>query len=237
MSFIHLNDMNIKSLIREENLSIKDILLKKYTREAITSESYMKILSQPTNTCPIIDKAIEENNLFISKLSALESDGKSNLKARAVEDECGSNCEECLKNNIIKIENFNSSLQDSQEYLEQINNHLETLRKNCENLRLYGHDLKDLIWKFYEEGKVCKESYTLLKSKKPKDEISQKVLEKVFDKIDLSVPEFEDSWCKFRCYNNRENNTLEGHFENMNIEVNYSEHIENAFNNLYIIDE
>lgn len=229
--------MKIKSLIRIQTISVKDIYLNKYTDQAITSETFFSCPPQPTNTCPIIDSAISDNNALINNLASLEKDCASYLKYKPEEHE-GCNCEEVLKDNLIQLQFFHDSIVNAQSELCEMNDLLELLRKQCEKRRMYGQELKDLLWSYLDKEislDEVLESLKVLKATQKGDDVYEKSIENAFDRIDLSH-KYNDCYCKEKCTNYVLNSNLQDLFDHT-VSIEYSEYISHCFKNDYAIDE
>lgn len=222
--------MRIYSSFRSIPLSLKDVLLNKHLSVKQTSENFLGVDKQPDNTCPIIDKAIEEIGAVCDSLYFHKRDVKAYGSYPRECEECQSNCKETYTSNLRNLEILSDEMSDSAKIYNDMINSLEVLRNNCSELRNYILDIKDHMWKLVEKKELSEDNLDQIKKSIPED-IDLNYFFKNHDKMQLTYPSFESTSCDENCLNNRLNNELESCFESIHIELPLSSFIEKAFDN------
>lgn len=203
--------MKLKSKISEINLQPKDIVLQKRTKWALTTETYLKIPEQPKNTCPLIDKTIEQldKSFFENRFSSIneiihELSGllKSN---KPKEDETATcNCYEEYKDNYREFEHFLYTLKDvSENKIKVFKRDFESFRTSCELIRAYGDELKTLLWENFKSNEELVEAYNKHLLTKPELSMTFEKIDKNFEELSkqISLPNYSNIQCKEYCDN------------------------------------
>lgn len=124
----------------------KEITLNKNTEKATSTEAYLGIVRQPSETCPMINSCKEDIERKIKEVSKLEEE----VSGCNQDTEC-----ECSPNYKKIINYLSRDLQDILYDIEEGLENLELIRNDCEDSREKGNLLKELIWEALE-GKTIK---------------------------------------------------------------------------------
>lgn len=194
--------MKLKSKYLIKNITLKDVILLKDSSYSITTESYLKIPPQPYNTCPLIDKAISDNDLLIRGFEATIRENKDFTKN--IDLSCNCMAEEAYKSNVTNFKEVLEGFENLNKSLSKMNEFLEEFRKNCEEIREHGRQTKEALWDHLEDGNG--------QQKKNRPEEIEYDFNALYRDMEPSFPKYIEGHCSDRCEYFIENEKLEHSF-------------------------
>lgn len=240
--------MKIKSSLGyQDTITLKEILTRKYTTLQQSSEKMFGIISQPGNTCPIIDKAKFSISYEIDRAKSCLKDLDYWNGRSCYEEEC-CNSSGLFEDNSKLINDYISNLENIMSNLTEINEMLEDLRSDAEELRNVGTSIKEGIWSIIadrenlEEVRTELEEYLNYGVRNLTEKFNYTYVRNNFKAMDNSTPRLDDGYCKNRCESYLKNSQLVEAFNNISsVDINEPSEIEKAIENkdkiYYWVDE
>jgi hypothetical protein len=222
-----------------QGITLKEVVLFKGTDHKKTSEAFLEVSAQPKNTCPIIDDALVDIKNQQREISSLSCE-----KPRYYVEKC----EECsisedIEQNESEINSILSEFSSFESSLGELAFTLDKqLRKLCEAYRMYGDEIKELIWGILaSESKEDLDSWAIelvnLKKTKPKDWMRENEHVDCYKNFSIRVNPSQSYACK-SCDNQTINEKLVTYLENLDsFSATAPSEIEAAFNNLRLLDD